>query len=120
MISAFKERDMDKDQIAALDRAATQGDANALTDLEMALVGLYRTGKLVLIDDGAVEADALHDQLQRMVDRWEVQREALERIAEYSPAVTHEWAEHVRGIACTALGRKASDTKADSDGDDGA
>jgi len=46
---------MDKDQLAALDRAATQqGDINALTDLEMALVTLYRTGKLVLIDDGAV------------------------------------------------------------------
>jgi hypothetical protein len=46
---------MTNDELAALDCAATQGDSNALTDLEMALVNLYRTGKLVLIGPDAVE-----------------------------------------------------------------
>jgi hypothetical protein len=70
---------MDKDQLAALDRAATQGvwktvevdgipymqsvindhtfPAEAPDDLYFAaaLANAYRTGKLVLIDDGAVE-----------------------------------------------------------------
>jgi hypothetical protein len=59
---------MDKDELAALDRAATQGDTNALIDLEMALVTLYRAGKLVLIDDGVVErvAKAAHETLSRL------------------------------------------------------
>jgi hypothetical protein len=90
---------MDRDQLAALDRAATQGVWSVCTDaagdtfitcptisagsicefgagyedatqdsidadaaLIVALVNAYRTGKLVLIDDGAVErvARAIH------------------------------------------------------------
>ena len=62
---------MDKDQLAALDRAATQAEAEyeaapigqgnlhklvtARVNFHAALVNAYRTGQLVLIDDGAVE-----------------------------------------------------------------
>jgi hypothetical protein len=48
---------MTQDELAALDRAATQqGDGNALTDLEIALVNLLRAGRIAVIDDGAVDA----------------------------------------------------------------
>ena len=49
---------MNSDQLAALDRAArgTNSRMDEYKAFRKALVNLYRTGKLVLIDDGAVEA----------------------------------------------------------------
>lgn len=57
---------MDKDQLAALDRAARESIGNDSDGLAVgnnmafvrALVNAYRTGKLVLIDDGAVSSEA--------------------------------------------------------------
>ena len=45
---------MDKDQLAALDRAAIESEA-AWNVFGQVLISVFRTGKLILIDDGAVE-----------------------------------------------------------------